>query len=63
MEAADERGNLQVVDEAFVLGIAEQVKSLCSQIRATASLQEELLAEHGMAAFMQKHPRFAMSAG
>ena len=55
MEAADERENKQVVDEAFVLGIAEQVKSLCSQIRATASLQEELLAD-GMAAFMQKHP-------
>jgi hypothetical protein len=52
---ADERDNLQVVDEAFVLGIAEQVKSLSSQIRATASLQEELLAD-GMAAFMRKRP-------
>ena len=55
VEAADERENLPVVDDAFVLEIAEQVKSLCSQIRATASLQEELLAD-GMAAFMQKHP-------
>jgi hypothetical protein len=52
---ADERDNLQVVDEAFVLGIAEQVKSLSSQIRATAALQEELLA-NGMAAFMRKRP-------